>query len=601
MNRGDSYPSLNNFNGTYHSSSNDHDDTNLNENSNTLRASTSDLNLHHMAFPQMANANSHPSELIAGLGADFAFLWETNRAPAPNISPNGNVDVNNLLPDRIVLRAASTDLLTLVQAYDWPATLQRIAMIPSEASTIGIQGRTPLHVACDQDAPALVIKALLAADKSAATKVGTSNMTPLHITCSSQHASVEVVQVLLDGVDECDIVRFTGMKDVDGDTALHASCRCNSPIEVLEVLLKANPSTVNERDFEGLTPLLRLWVRYFVMLKIDLDAVTGIEAIDGELGEGWWEKTLLLLRAAYQGNVDSQDNDQIEVKGIDAVHRECEGKNRARQKNEQSGGGEVYSTSSYSTDVGNHTPKQSSVSVCNRCRSCDRDESQKSKESVQKQFYPLHAAAAIDCPRPVVKIATKQYPEQTSLYDTCKRTPLMIAAMVPIYKEHDLTDEGYAIEDQIHGDDAYEDSIYATGSSEQQKKQPSVIQILLEANADASQKHGDNERLPLHLAILSGKKWDEGVQAIRNAYPDAGSMTEPVTGLYPFMLAAIVGAGEFKDYLTSGKDADLYTIFELFRSEPISCSFGKSKRGVVEKKKTKSDDESSKIKLDTQK
>lgn len=291
MNRKDSsYPSLNNFNETFHSSSNDHDESALNENSNAIRASNSDLNLHHMGFPQMANANSRPSELIAGLGADFAFLWETSRDPETSISPNVNVNVNNLLPDRIVLRAASTDLLTLVQAYDWPATLQRIAMHPSEASTIGIQGRTPLHVACDQDAPALVIKALLAANKSAATKVGTSNMTPLHITCSSQHASVEVVQVLLDGVDECDVIRFTGMKDVDGDTALHASCRCNSPIEVLEVLLMANPSTVHERDFEGLTPLLRLWVRYFVMLKIDLDAVTGIEAIDGELGEGWWEK-----------------------------------------------------------------------------------------------------------------------------------------------------------------------------------------------------------------------------------------------------------------------------------------------------------------------
>ena len=140
---------------------------------------------------------------------------------------------------------------------------------------------------------------------------------------------------MLDRVDECDIIRFTGMKDVDGDTALHASCRCNSPIEVLEVLLKANPSTVHERDFEGLTPLLRLWVRYFVMLKIDLDAVTGIEAIDGALGEGWWEKTILLLRAAYHGN----------------IHYECDErrKDKDRQRSDNLLGSEVHSVSSKSS------------------------------------------------------------------------------------------------------------------------------------------------------------------------------------------------------------------------------------------------------------
>ena len=68
-----------------------------------------------------------------------------------------------------------------------------------------------------------------------------------------------------------DVVRFLLTAGVDpnlasllhGDTPLHAACRCGAPIEVLDVLLQANPQAVLERDYEGLTPLLRLWVRYF--------------------------------------------------------------------------------------------------------------------------------------------------------------------------------------------------------------------------------------------------------------------------------------------------------------------------------------------------
>ena len=127
----------------------------------------------------------------------------------------------------------------------------------TEARAVGVQGRKPLHVACDHDAPAVVVHALLKAHPEGSTMVGTSNMNPLHITCSSQHASVHVVRVLLEGGHTLQ----TSMRDVDGDTPLHAACRCGAPIEVLDVLLRANPAAVNERDYEGLTPLLRLWVR----------------------------------------------------------------------------------------------------------------------------------------------------------------------------------------------------------------------------------------------------------------------------------------------------------------------------------------------------
>jgi ankyrin repeat protein len=193
-------------------------------------------------------------------------------------------------------------LLKLMESYDWATCLSRIASHPSETKIRGEQGRTPLHVACDHDAPAVVIQSLLRAYPETSLLVGTSKMNALHITCSSHHASQHVVRVLLEGgkPEQCD------MRDVDGDTPLHTACRCGAPIEVLEVLLRANPSAVHERDYEGLTPILRLWVRYTVILGDDaIESVNCAADLQGELLEAW-KKTELLLHCAHQGTPEKE-------------------------------------------------------------------------------------------------------------------------------------------------------------------------------------------------------------------------------------------------------------------------------------------------------
>ena len=188
----------------------------------------------------------------------------------------------------------SRRLLRLVEDHRWVAALQRIIRYPRETQQVGIQGRTPLHVACDHDAPAALVQAILRAWPEGANRVGTSHMNPLHITCSSPHASVEVVRVLLSGCR--DPMMITSAKDVDGDTPLHAACRCAAPMDVLITLLQANPITVTWKDYEGLNPLMRLWVRYFVLVgeKI-ISNITKPSDVNGELIEAW-QKSLLLLQ-----------------------------------------------------------------------------------------------------------------------------------------------------------------------------------------------------------------------------------------------------------------------------------------------------------------
>ena len=376
-----------------------------------------------------------------------------------------------------------------------------------EARAVGVQGRKPLHVACDHDAPAVVVQAILKVYPEASIKVGTSNMNPLHITCSSQHASVHVIQVLLEG----GLPYQTQMRDVDGDTPLHAACRCGAPIEVLDVLLRANSEAVHERDYEGLTPLLRLWVRYFVILGDDvIQGVKGPADLTGELGEAW-HKTELLLRCAYLG--------------LPAIDPHAAPSNNPMHF--VMSGGIPGITKGLSQQAG----------------------------ALHTTFQAVHAAAAVDCPRPVVKIATIIYPHQVDEKDENGMTPLLIAARAPIFKVRDLSDEGYLLEDRIHGDVTDNDENHQE-DDDNSPGQPSVIEILLSASAFSACVPDPHGRLPLHLALESGKRWTQGIKDIISCYPEALGIPDCQTGLLPFQIAAM------------GANPDLTTIFEVIRTNP---------------------------------
>lgn len=374
-------------------------------------------------------------------------------------------------------------LMSLVHAYDWAAVLARVTAHPSEAKLVGAEGRTPLHMACEHDAPAVVIQSLLKAYPDASVQIGSSNMTPLHITCSSQDASVNVIRVLLELGNNAQC----SLRDVDGDTPLHTACRCGASLDVLEVLIQANPQAVHQRDLEGLTPLLRLWVRYFVILGNDvIEGVRDQADLVGELGDAW-KKTDLLLHAAHYGSLERR---------------------------------EASST------------------------------------------FSLHAAAAVDCPRAVVNIAATVYPDQLLQQDDKGRTPLMLAAQAPIYKVRDLSDDGYSLEDIIHGDNVAGDSIDDTSND----SQPSVIELLLQScqmeSTSAACLTDGCGRLPLHVALLSGKRWNQGVMPLVESFPDAlgspvkGNDSTTCKGLYPFMIAAV------------GDRGDLTSSYELLRHSP---------------------------------
>jgi len=383
-----------------------------------------------------------------------------------------------------------TQLQALIEAYDWVGVMERIYTNPEEVAVRGYQDRRALHIACEHDAPAVVVQALIAVYPEATSIVGTSNMNPLHITCSSSKALLDVVQVLLEGGSGVE----TSMQDVDGDTPLHAACRCGAPVDVLELLLRWNSNVVHLRDYEGLTPLLRLWVRYYVILGSEaIEAVSAPEQVNGILSEAW-NKTQLLLKTAYHGLVDLPPG---------------------------------------------------------------------------MRFYPVHAAAAVDCPRAVLRIAILLYPEQLELKDNDGNTPLSVAISAPIYKVHDLSEDGYDM-NRMYGftdDEPEQDNNTNNEDTSQQQESanasncPSVIEVILETNTNPA-KITDNEgRLPLCQAIIERKSWKDGLKAIIDAYPDALSLKDSTTQLFPFMLAAVSDDN-------NPNDNCLDTIYRLLKANP---------------------------------
>jgi hypothetical protein len=175
-------------------------------------------------------------------------------------------------------------------------------------------------------------------------------------------------------------------------------------------------------------------------------------------------------------------------------------------------------------------------------------------------FRPVHAVAAVDCPRPVVKMASLLYPGQLEEVDEMGMTPLLIASKAPIFKVRDLSDEGFMLEERIYGDDDSDRSDNMNDDDRNDSSQPSVIDILVNANPRAafirSSKGPYQGRLPLHLAIDTGKSWSEGVKTIVSAYPEAVSKLDPKTRLFPFLQAAVIDR------------PDCSTILELLKKDP---------------------------------
>ena len=304
-------------------------------------------------------------------------------------------------------------------------------------------------------------------------------------------------------------------QDLDGDTPLHAACRCGATKEVLLALLHANPQVIAARDYEGLNPLFRLWVRYFVSVgEQRINAVRTADDIKDVLVEAW-TKSRLLLRYLYF---------------IETTRRQR---------------------------------RPSSLPAAPRLPCAP--ESAGVLGALTRPFRAVHAAALVDCPRAVVRMAAALHPRDLLECDGGGDMPAHIAARAPVHQSHDLRVRG----DSATGEDADVDEELAVrlrrdegrAARRRPHDEPSVLDILLEAQPGAAGVRDGRGRYPLHSAAAAGKRIDEGIEALLSAFPEAVAVPDGRTSLFPFMLAATAG----------GSGGDTSTIYRLLRASPGVC------------------------------
>jgi hypothetical protein len=154
-------------------------------------------------------------------------------------------------------------------------------------------------------------------------------------------------------------------------------------------------------------------------------------------------------------------------------------------------------------------------------------------------LYIVHAVVALGslgCPYEVLKYVLQKYPEQVSQTDGMGRLPLHIA-VGPAQWSH-------------------------RSRRKYKPREKRVIVRLLEMYPPGARTFDPTEpagRYPLHTALTCRHQWKTGLQELFEGAPEAISLPDPVTRVYPFQLASIPIRSTM---------VDLDTIYHLLRTQP---------------------------------
>jgi ankyrin repeat protein len=107
----------------------------------------------------------------------------------------------------------------------------------------------PLHHACENEAPANLVRALLEAYPEAASCKDSGGDLPIHLACREK-ASPEVILMLLQS--DADTTRVA---DAEGRLPLHLAVRRGASVDVVEKLIAANIKASKKVDSHNMLPL----------------------------------------------------------------------------------------------------------------------------------------------------------------------------------------------------------------------------------------------------------------------------------------------------------------------------------------------------------
>ena len=169
-------------------------------------------------------------------------------------------------------------------------------------------------------------------------------------------------------------------------------------------------------------------------------------------------------------------------------------------------------------------------------------------------FQPLHTAVSRPLPPGLLPLMLAVYKDELHRADQNGLLPLMVACQSPIANR-------------------YCDVL-------------TKIQQLINAFPDAAKsKASSTGRYPLHEALSSGILWNDGIESLIQSYPPALDVCDPVSGLFPFALAASEKHGIENETKSIVNDASaavakqhhlstLTTVYSLLREDPSVLRLG---------------------------
>ena len=329
--------------------------------------------------------------------------------------------------------------------------------------------------------------------------------TPLYVACQYK-APVHVVRALLKAFPQA----TTLFSKRHGDLPIHIACRCQSSVPVLEVLMKAAPETILRRTRYGSTVLTALW--------------EGRETVGR------------LANASYHSSF---------WKKADAVLRTI-----ARQRQGQH---DITSSSSSSP-----SPDQPLL---------------------------VHAAVSmgsLGCPLEILEYCLHQHADQVFVKDSNGCLPLHVAlgggSAISSTNSTMIGGSCVILERTMTTtlmkhprNSRRQRRLYLRYKTVHGQAECTVLKRLLQLHPNAAKSsftrvHEEEGQLPLHVALRQGHTWKEGIHELWRAAPDVLAVTDPITDLYPFQLAAL--HEEPQDDYDDEQETDLDTVFCLLRASP---------------------------------
>jgi hypothetical protein len=215
-----------------------------------------------MLAPELpSSSNSNSTSNINNNNNNNLYQMKRHGSQLSERRRTSSADDDQQDQDQQQQQTTDTILISLVHAYDWAGTLSHRS---HPMRTLHPVRKAALHsTACENDAPAVVIQSISRVPKASLLMAGCagmvmSTMNPLHITCSSRTASV--ASYSFGERSRPSVYRVT-------KTVIHRCtrrCRCGAPWKYWKYCYES-AVPLFERDYEELTPVQRLWVRYFVI------------------------------------------------------------------------------------------------------------------------------------------------------------------------------------------------------------------------------------------------------------------------------------------------------------------------------------------------